>query len=199
MMTNKEKYKQAFSVLHASNDISMEVNKMKKTKKSFHIRPAVAACIAAFLLCGMTAYAVDLGGIREVVQSWFHGKQVAVDVTDNGDGGYTFSYEEDGETQEVGGGGVAINEDGTTTALSAKEVADQMAVDISRDDDGSVWLYYYDQSFNITDYLEKGICKVAISDKGKMVYFDIEDNGGGGYAFSQSKDPTGAKEDYTVI
>lgn len=59
-MTNKEKYKQAFSVLHASDHISLEVNNSMNKKKVFEParRLVVAcACVAITLGIGVTAYA----------------------------------------------------------------------------------------------------------------------------------------------
>ena len=59
MMTNKEKYKQAFSVLHATNNISLEVNKDMNRKKVFNCKKLAAACVClALTLCaGLTVYA----------------------------------------------------------------------------------------------------------------------------------------------
>lgn len=60
MMTNKEKYKQAFSVLHASNNISLEVNKDMNRKKVFNpSRKLATACMCAALMMGtgLTVYA----------------------------------------------------------------------------------------------------------------------------------------------
>ena len=42
-MTNKEKYKQAFSVLHASGRISLEEERMKIMKKKARFQAAAAA------------------------------------------------------------------------------------------------------------------------------------------------------------
>ena len=56
-MTNKEKYRRAFGVLHASEDILTEVTHME-TKKHFSLRKAVLLCaavIAAFAIKGFTA------------------------------------------------------------------------------------------------------------------------------------------------
>lgn len=64
-MTNREKYKQAFSVLHASDPIILEEKTMEKRNLKFHLRPALAAAMAAALLVGGmgAAYAADVGGI----------------------------------------------------------------------------------------------------------------------------------------
>lgn len=54
-MTNKEKYRRAFGVLHASEDILTEVKRME-TKKHFSLRKAVLMCaavIAVFAMAGV--------------------------------------------------------------------------------------------------------------------------------------------------
>mgnify|MGYP000769228438 FL=1 len=48
-MTNKEKYRRAFGVLHASEDILTEVTHME-TKKHFSLRKAVLLCAAVWQL-----------------------------------------------------------------------------------------------------------------------------------------------------
>lgn len=50
------------------------------------------------------AYASDLGGIRQKITAWFHGEQAQMDVTDNGDGSYSYKYVDDnGQTYEGSG------------------------------------------------------------------------------------------------
>lgn len=60
-MTNKDKYKQAFSVLHASDDINMEVLMMKKEKNKKaiikNIGIAAASLLLVFVGSNMIAYA----------------------------------------------------------------------------------------------------------------------------------------------
>lgn len=61
-MTNKEKYKQAFSVLHASNNISLEVNKDMNRKKIFNPSKKLATacmCLALTLCAGLSVYAAN--------------------------------------------------------------------------------------------------------------------------------------------
>lgn len=205
-MSNKEKYKQAFSVLHSSRDISLEVEKMERkaerNKKVFRMRPVAAACICVCLLFGSmaTAYAADLGGIKEKVSAWIHGEQVDINVTENKDGGYSFSYKDGDEEKEFGGGGVSIDGNGNESALSAEEVLDETSSEVVTEKDGSVWLYYYEHKVNITEFVKGNkTCKVAIMEDGKPVYFDIKSNGSIGYEMSRSSDPTGSKDAYTIV
>lgn len=200
-MTNREKYRQAFSALHASDDISLEGNTMKKENLKFSIRPALAAClcVAVMIGCMGVAYAADVGGIRETIEIWFNGRQVeagVVDYSGDGKGGYAFEINENGETRTVSGGGVAIDENGVESALSPEEVADAFAIDVDVDENGRVWLYHYGQSYDITDLMAHGKCKVSLDNGANPLYFDVEDNGAGGYAFSMSAEPTGSPKDY---
>lgn len=205
-MSNKEKYKQAFSVLHASCDISLEVEKMERkaerNKKVFRMRPVAAACICACLLFGSmaTAYAADLGGIREKVSTWIHGEQVDVDVTENKDGGYNFSYKDGDNEQEFGGGGVSIDENGKESALSAEEILDEAGSEVVTEKDGTVRLYFHEHKVDITELVKGGkTCKVAIIEDGNPVYFDIKSNGSIGYEMTRSDEPTGGKDAYKVV
>ena len=60
-MTNKEKYKQAFSVLHASENISLEEN--MNTEKTFRpSRKLVSACVCAALMLALGVVAYAYGG-----------------------------------------------------------------------------------------------------------------------------------------
>ena len=63
-MTNKERYKQAFSVLHTSDQFSVEVENMSRLNKKHNMKVAVAALTGCILLAGGTgtAYAANVGG-----------------------------------------------------------------------------------------------------------------------------------------
>ena len=76
-MTNKERYKQAFSVLHTSDQFSVEVENMSRLNKKHNIKVAAAALAGCILLAGGTgtAYAANVGGIQRTVQVWLHGTE----------------------------------------------------------------------------------------------------------------------------
>lgn len=95
-MTNKERYKQAFSALRPSRQISLEVEEMARIEKKHRTNMAVAAAIACAVILGGsgTVYAADIGGIRQKLSMWIHGTQTDVMVTDNGGIGYTFTHME---------------------------------------------------------------------------------------------------------
>ena len=101
-MTNKEKYKQAFSALHSPNEMNMEVEKMKMINKKARFRVAAAAIMVGLLMVGGggVAYAADIGGIQRTVQLWIEGDQTDVTFEYNTSGTYQMSYQlKDGTTE----------------------------------------------------------------------------------------------------
>ena len=149
-MTNKEKYKQAFDTLSASDNFSLEVDKMSILNRKHKLK-TIAATVATCLIVTAgtgTAYASDLGGIQRKVQLWIHGDQTTATLTINSDGSYTGTYaDKDGKNKEFGGGGIAINQDGSERSLTQEEIIEELnAPDIEYEKDGSVILYYKNQS-----------------------------------------------------
>lgn len=199
-MTNKERYKQAFSTLHASQPILLEETNMEKTDKRFKMRPALAAGLAAALIVGCmgAAYAADLGGIQETVRMWFGGKEVEAQVTGGTDGGaYQFTIPgTDGEDTVVGGGGVEIGNDGVERPLSAQEVAQEFAHYVEQKEDGTTWLYDHDQSYDITGYLAAGQGKFTLEVDGQAVYYDFDLDT---MTHSRFHEATGPVEDYIQL
>lgn len=183
-MTNKEKYQNAFSTLHASDKIFLEVKTMENRKKTYLVKKTLAACAAVAVIFGSmsAAYAADLGGIREKFTVWLHGEQTEVTIIDKNNGSFSYTYtDEEGNIQERGGGGIAIDENGNETPLPAKEVLnDAFGEEVDIDNNGIIWLYYKDKKINITDLFdEDGICKVAVERDGETAYFTVKnkDNG----------------------
>lgn len=208
-MTNKEKYQKAFSALHASDNISLEEEIMEKNRQIYRMKKAAAACAAVVIAFGSitVAYAADLGGIQQKIAAWFHGEQVQMYVTGDGNGSYSYTYtDESGQTHEGSGGGVAIDDSGNESWLSAEEVMEDIGNDVMADEDGNIWLYYYDKKFNITDLFdEEGNCKVALEHEGKTIYFTIdaddqsENAVPGSYAFGSSPLVPEDAENYTML
>ncbi len=169
-MTNKEKYKQAFSVLHTSDTFSPEVELMAKAKKKFGIvRGIIAACAAVVSLGGMgiTAYAANIGGIQTTIEVWINDikKEVTINEEDIFDASYTDSR---GEYHEAFGGGFILDSEDDVKAITEEEyrnAADVPRVDFF--DDGDVVIYYHGQEKDITDQFDSnGICKTSISEPG---------------------------------
>ena len=191
-MTNKEKYKQAFSVLQTSGDFSMEVEKMAMRQKHHKVKTIAAAVAACIVLVGGagTAYAANLGGIQRTIQLWINGDQTNATLEINNDGNsstYTIKIpDENGNSTEITGGGVAMDGDGVERPLTEDEIMEQInQPDVEYEDDGSVWLYYKDRKLDITDRFEDGICYVKLTDGNDVKYLTIKYNDG--YAMSDSK------------
>ena len=189
-MTEKERFQRAFMSLHASPDTMTEVMKMteRKTKRPALRRAATIGLAAALVLAlGSVAYASDLGGIQRTVQLWIKGDQTdAVMTIDQGH--YTIDYtDKDGTEHEMGGGGVAIEDDGTERALTEEELFEHLnQPEVEESEDGTVTVYYLDQSLDVTDkFNEDGVCYVQLEGGKKTIYMTIKR--GNGYATSTTK------------
>ena len=187
-MTNKEKYKQTFDTLSASVNFSLEVDKMSILNRKHKLKTlaaAVAACLIVTVGTG-TAYASDLGGIQRKVQLWIHGDQTDAQFVVE-DGSYTLDYEdENGEAVHRGGGGVAIEDDGTERSLTEEELMEEInSPEVEYEEDGSVWIYYKNQKMDITDKFEDGVCYVELKDGDTIQYMTVKYQNG--YALSPER------------
>ena len=83
-MTNKEKYKQAFGVLHASENISLEaaMNRKEYTKPKRKLA-AVCVCAALMLALGVTAYAYG-GKLIRHIYGWGENLEIVEETDENG-------------------------------------------------------------------------------------------------------------------
>ncbi len=193
-MTNSERYKQAFSAIQSSRQLSLEVEEMAKIEKKHKKNMAVAAAVACAVIIGGsgTVYAADIGGIQEKINVWLYGRQTEMEVKENGDGGYTFIYDGgNGDEEIMGYGGVSIDENGDTTWLSADELAEHIneSISIKEDEDGKVWVYYQDQKTEITDLFDaNGVCGFNLNQGDQAVYVEITKNADGSYSFTQTND-----------
>ena len=188
-MTNKERYQKTFRVLHASDRI-MEVKEMKHTRHLPAGRFVPAAALLVFILgLSTVAYAANLGGIRKAVQIWIHGDLTDA-VMEVQDGSYTLTYkDEHGNTQEREGGGVALEPGGRERPLTEAELMEELdCPEIEAKKDGTVWVYYQNQSLDITDKFEDNICYVKLIVKGKPIYMTIKAEGTNGYSYTTGLD-----------
>lgn len=191
-MTNKEKYKQAFSVLHASDISEGEVKYMAKLRKQQKMKLAAAAIAACVIVGGTgTAYAANVGGIQRTIQLWMHGDQTSATLDLNTvDGSYSLEYKDtDGKTVTQGGGGVALDADGSERPLTEDEIMEELnAPDVEYLDDGSVWVYYKNQQTEITDKFDKdNVCYVKIENGDETIYMTVKYQNG--YCISTDKYP----------
>lgn len=181
-MTNKEKYKMAFSAVCISDGFSLEVEKMKKMKRR-HIMGTVAASIAGcmiFMARATVAYAMDVGGIQRTVQLWIRGDCTDATVQFDGDGTYSMEYTDaDGNVKSMAGGGVALAPDGSEIPISEEELMEHLMMpDVEYKDDGSVWIYWFDQKIDITDKFEDGVCYVKLVKGKETLYVTVKYKGG---------------------
>lgn len=189
-MTEKERFQRAFAPLHASPDTMTEVMKMteqKHGKRALRRAATLGLAAALVLALGSVAYASDLGGIQRTVQLWLNGEMTDATLTVN-EGSYTLRYPDKGGTEhEMGGGGIAIEDDGTERALTEEEMLEHLnAPEVVYEDDGTVMIYYRDQKLDVTDkFDEDGVCYVQLEGGEKTIYMTIKR--GNGYATSTTK------------
>lgn len=188
-MTNREKYKQAFSAIRASDNFSLEAEKMERTAKQHRFRTmaAVVAVCATLVGGAAAAYAADAGGIQRAVQVWIHGDQTAATIQFDGNGSYSMEYTDgEGNVRHQSGGGVVFAPDGTEIPASEEDLMAQLtAPDVRYEEDGSVWLHWFDQSLDITDRFEDGVCYVKLVNNGEPLYMTVKYENG--YATSSHK------------
>ena len=186
-MTDREKFQKTFSKLHASPDLLTEVMEMAE-KRRYHIPKVAVAAIACVIVLGSgtAAYAMNVGGIQRTIQLWIHGDQTDAQFVVE-DGNYSLDYEdEDGEAVHMGGGGVAIEDDGTERSLTEEELMEEInSPDVEYEEDGRVWIYYKNQKIDITDKFEDGVCYVELKDGDTIQYMTVKYQNG--YALSQER------------
>lgn len=153
---------------------------VQKKHRLKRIAAAVAACLIVTIGTG-TAYAADVGQIQRKVQLWIRGDQTDVTLEIDSDGSYTGKYtDKDGKEKEFSGGGVAFDWNGKERTLTEEEIMKQInEPDVEYEADGSVILYYKNQSIDITHKFDKdGVCYVRLEDGEESLYVTVKyDNG----------------------
>ncbi len=192
-MTNKEKYKKAFSAVRLSDGFSLEAEKMKKIKKRKMMGTMVASIFGCmiFMASATVAYAMDVGGIQRTVQLWIHGDRTDATIQFDGDGTYSMEYTDaDGNVKSMAGGGIEVAPDGSAIPLSEEEIMEHLMMpEVEYEDDGSVWVYWYDQKIDITDKFEDGICYVKLVNGKETMYVTVKYRGGYGASPHKYADP----------
>ena len=191
-MTNKEKYKHAFSAIHASDNFFLEVEKMERANKQHKFKTMIASVAACVMIVGSAtaAYATDVGGIQRTIQLWIHGDQTEATIQFDGNGSYSMEYTDgEGNVKHQGGGGVSFAPDGTEIPASEEDLMEQLtALDVEYENDGSVWIYWFDQKVDITDKFENGVCYVKLESDKETLYMTVKYQNG--YSTSPHKYPS---------
>lgn len=192
-MSNRELYKKAFSVLQASGDFTLGDEKMAVLKKKAMLRTFAAAACACLVIVGSSriAYAANVGGIQRTIQLWMYGDQTDVTIDFDGSGNYSMEYTDaDGNTRELGGGGFAVDADGTKRALTEDELIWHLfeEVDVSYNDDGRIMLYFQGQVADITDKFENDICYIFLNGTDASLYVTVLKAEDGGFPIDSSPD-----------
>lgn len=173
-MIDKKQYQRAFGVLHASQRNFKEETRMKTNH--FPLRRVLALCAVLALMLGLAAvcYGADVGGIRRAVQIWVHGDQTTA-VMDIENGSYTLSYEDaEGKLHQRGGGGVALGPFGQERPLTEEELLEHLnQPEVDYHDDGTVWVYWQQQTMEITDRFDDGVCFLQLKNGEETMYLTI--------------------------
>lgn len=181
MMTNKERYKRAFSTLHSSPNTQTEVmnmiNEQGTHKKRKTISRAMAASLTAVFVigCSLAAYAANIGGIQQTIQIWIHGDPTDAVIEFDGQGGYNLEYQDkDGNSHFQGGGGVAYDSFGNERPLTPEELMEELYAPEVRNENGVWTVSYYNQTMDITDkFDEDGVCYVKLIHDGETLYLTV--------------------------
>jgi len=177
-MTNKEKYKQAFSTMYISDEFSLEVKKMTNTSNKQKLNRLVASIAVCVLIVSSAtiAYATDFYGIQRTLQLWIHGDQTNVTIRFDGNGNYNMAYiDGEGDHKHQSGGGVAIEDDGTEKPLTEDELLELItAPDVQYEDNGTVWVYWFDQKIDITDKFENNVCYIELVNGEETLYMTVK-------------------------
>lgn len=190
-MTNKEKYKQAFSAMHISDEFTLEVKNMATAKNKLRLNRLITSVAACVLIVGSAtvAYATDFCGIQRTLQLWIHGDQTEATIQFNENGSYSMEYSDgDGKLIQQGGGGVSVGEDGTEIPRSEEELLEQlMSPEVVYEDDGTVCVYWIDQKIDITDKFKNNVCYVKLVSGDDTLYMTVKYQNG--FATSHNKYP----------
>ena len=177
-MNNHEKYKQAFSAIHISNNFSLEVNNMANTSKKIK-RYRLVASVAAFVLIigsATAVYAADIGGIQRRLQLWRYGEQTDVTIQFDGNGNYEMNYiDKEGNSQCQEGGGIAFDFWGNERPLTEEELIEEMnSPEVCYLEDGTVLVYWYNQEVEITDLFEDEVCYIKLVNGNETLYVTVK-------------------------
>ena len=208
---NKDKYQKSFNALHLSDDFREKIKDIPEEsgrrnimnfRSAFgisRVAAAIAAAVTVVIGSAGVCYACDVGGIRTSLNLWINGEYKTFEASDEGDGSYVI-YDENGEEQ-CGMGGIAFDEFGNETPMSAEELAQYMNNDCHLEfgEDGSITFYYKNIVEDVTDLNEDGNIYIHVADPSNdFTYFHIYDISDHGYSSSSDNKPEAGKDYYEV-
>lgn len=179
-MTDKEKIRRAFSSVRLPDDFDIDLESRGRKRIAHFRNAAAAACIAlALVVSGVTAYAADFGGIQRTVQIWLHGDQTTAVISIDEDNNITHYSVADDEGNEIHGGGVAIENDGSERALTESEVQQDLNYPQKETIDGRIYLFYKDRKIDITDMFDdEGLCYITLDNGDETFYVTVTKDAG---------------------
>ena len=198
--TNTERYRVAFDSLHLSEDFEARLAESLTNKKEnedmnirnfFNAGRAAAAAAVVLLTCGTVCYAADAGGLRTTISMWLNGRNESLEVTDRGDGVYSWT-DAQGTTHNLGG--YVIEDGGEVTAMSAEEMAASMSNGGSLEftSERRVIFHYHNLNEDVTDSADSdGNIYIHVNDPSNPnTYFTFTDIGADG-TYQMTQDETG--------
>jgi len=173
-MTNKEKYKQAFSILRASGKIKMEDLKMKKSKIS-KVAVAVAALAACFVATNSICFAAIGDTWVEKVIIYLNGQTVEVEaeMRDLGDGNYSCVMEVPAETS---GGISTVVVGGYTRPTEFTIVSSTEEEAYIKEENGVIQFCYREVCLDITADYADGAAAGTFTANGKEYNYSVTGN-----------------------
>lgn len=184
-MTEQERYKKAMSMIRPSGQMDVlnyVEERTMKHKRTVRMLATTFASFALVLLCSISAYAANIGGIRHKVNIWLHGDMTEVSIEEVSEGQFEITYP-DGSVR--GTGGVSIGDDGNEQWETLEEVEERLLNDpeVEKDEDGRIWLYLRDHKIDITKQIEKqGYAQEKIKDGLLADYITVVWDEDGGYS-----------------
>ena len=184
-MKEQETYKKAMTRIRPSGQMDVlkfvEERTMKQ-RKTVRLLTTVCASLAVVLICGVSAYAADLGGARHMVNVWLHGDMTKVSIEQVSEGQFQVTYP-DGSVR--GTGGMTVGANGEERGVTLKEVEERLRNDpeVAQDEDGRICLYLRDHKIDITDQIEKkGYAQEKVKDGFLADYITVIWPGDGSYS-----------------
>lgn len=149
-MTDRERYRRAFSAIQPSAALLEGMTMEKTNRNRLPARRLLVLCTVLVLIISVfsVAYATDLGGFR----IWVNGKLQSGAIDQSKDGSITWTSE-DG-TYVVDGGYIVLP-DGSERPITAEELMEEYRNNPVLYTDKGVIVAYQDQRYDITEEMQR--------------------------------------------